>query len=98
PRRVCERRGNRSGMQQWADARASQLLRPNLSKMIEWKLNRHACNSFEGVVAAFVSNAEPKIGAWHKRLYNFLRKAKIVRIAAAVTATHNFANSSPCRA
>ena len=85
-------------MQQCADARASQLLWPKFAETIEWKLNRHACNLFEGVVAAFVSNAEPKIGAWHKRLYTFLRKAKIVRIAAAVTTTHNFANSSPCRA
>ena len=82
-------------MEQRADSRAAQFLRPKLAKVIEWKLNRHARNSFEGVVAAFVSNAELKIGAWHKCLYNFLRKRKIVRIATAVTTTQNLANHSP---
>ena len=47
-------------MKQCADARSAQFVRPKLAEMIEWKLNRHARNSFEGVVAAFVSNAELK--------------------------------------
>src|SRR5260370_40625437 len=89
-------RRNRSRMQQRPNSRAAQFLRPKVMEMVERKLNRHTCNLFEGVVAAFVTNAEPKIGAWRKRLYNFLRETKIDRIAIALTATHNFANSSPC--
>jgi len=57
-----------------------------------------ACVCFvRSLVATFVSNAERENSAWHKRLYNFLRKTKIASIAIAVTAEHIFANSSPCR-
>ena len=53
-------RRNGSRMQQCTDPRATQFRRPKVLEMVEWKLNRHARNSFEGVVAAFVSNAELK--------------------------------------
>ncbi len=90
-------RRNRRGMEQRTDPPAAQFLRPKLAEMIEWELNRHAGNLFESVVAAFVSNAEPRIGAWHKRLYNFLRKMKIAAIASAVTPAQTSANHSPWR-
>ena len=49
---------NRSRMKQRADSRAAKFFWPQLAEIIDRKLNRHARNSFEGVVAAFVSNAE----------------------------------------
>jgi hypothetical protein len=60
--------------------------------MIEWQFNGH---TREGLVAAFVSNAEPKIRRG-KRVYNLRHRTKIITIIAiSVIPAHSFANSSP---
>jgi hypothetical protein len=82
-------------MKKRADPRTTKLFRPKFSQMIEWQFNGH---TDEGLVAAFVSNAEPKIRRGKHR-YNLRHRTKIITIiATSVIAAHSFANSSPWRA
>ena len=79
-------------MKKRADPRAAKLFWPKLLQMIEWQFNGH---TREGLVAAFVSAAEPKIRRT-KRLYNLRHRTKIIMtIAISVIPAHSFANSSP---
>ena len=74
---------------------AVKLLRPQFLQMIEWQFNGH---TREGLVAAFGSNAEPKIRRG-KHLYNLRHRTKsITIIAISVIPAHSFAKSSPWRA
>ena len=82
-------------MKQRADPRTTKLFWPKFLQMIEWQFNGH---TREGLVAAFVSNADPKIRSG-ERLYNLRHRTKIITIIAiSVIPAHTFANSSPWRA
>jgi hypothetical protein len=82
-------------MKQRADTPTAKFFRPKFLQTIEWQFNGHRR---EGLVAAFVSNAESKIDRG-ERLYNLRHRTKIITlIAISVIPAHSFANSSPWRA